>query len=297
MQSICSWRGKNGRPSLPFFRIVANELLSGEQVPREPEPHLVMDSSEQAEAYAKASSSHGSMASVHLFHCRNICRVIRPGTVVLDLACGTADLLLQLATLNLETQFIGLDLSESMLELARERCAERQLENVRFLREDCRSLSSFADCSADVVTSTMAFHHLANTEDLFETFRQINRILRPKGAIYIADFGLLRSHESMRLLSRQYADREDPVFIDDYFNSLKAAFSVEELRSAAAMINKSPVVCSRSLFAPFMVLLRAGKESPLPKLTERALASRRRQLPLPYWRDYLLLRLLFLPKS
>jgi len=280
------------RTSLHFFSIVGRELVTPDRVVREPEPDLVMDGPEQVRAYAKASGGTGSMAPVHLLHSRGICDVVFPGAVVLDVACGTGDLLRQVAGLNPQARFVGVDLSEPMLAYSREQCAEQKMANIELRKEDCRDLSSFADSSVDIVMSTMALHHLPTSEDLRQVFRQIERVLRPNGCVYIADFGLLHSHQSMQRLSLQYADREDTAFIDDYYRSLKAAFTVEEFRAAVALVKKTNLVCICSALLPFMVVIKGGQKTALPPKTKSALSLRRRQLPFFFWRDYLVLRLL-----
>jgi len=81
---------------------------------------------------------------------------------VLDLGCGPATQLGQLARLNPECDFIGLDLSEPMLQKAGNRVAKLGLSNVEFRRGDISNLDSFDDKSIDAVTSSLALHHPPN---------------------------------------------------------------------------------------------------------------------------------------
>ena len=79
---------------------------------------------------------------------------------VLDLGCGTGAIALGLAG---DTgRVVGRDISEGMLAEAREKAAERGLENVEFGEGRFRE-PNFAE-KADVVTSNFAMHHLGDDE-------------------------------------------------------------------------------------------------------------------------------------
>jgi len=79
---------------------------------------------------------------------------------VLDLGCGTGAIALGLAA-DAET-VVGRDISEGMMEQAREKAAERGLGNVEFGEGRFREPSY--DGAVDVVTSNFAMHHLADDE-------------------------------------------------------------------------------------------------------------------------------------
>ena len=79
---------------------------------------------------------------------------------VLDLGCGTGAIALGLAE-DAET-VVGRDISEGMMDQAREKAAERGLENVEF--GEGRFRDPNYDGEVDVVTSNFAMHHLADDE-------------------------------------------------------------------------------------------------------------------------------------
>src|SRR6516165_8234394 len=106
-------------PSLPVLRTLLREITTSGPVVRTPEPDLVMDDPAKVAAYIEAGRPKGVMAPVYLFHCAQACEVIRPGDTVVDLACGPANQLSIIAKLNPEVRFIGVDLSEPMLDRAR----------------------------------------------------------------------------------------------------------------------------------------------------------------------------------
>jgi len=84
----------------------------------------------------------------------------RPEDVVLDLGSGTGAVALALAPD--ADRVVGRDISEGMLEAAREKAAERDVEKVTF--DAGRFREPNVDRSVDVVTSNFAMHHLSDDE-------------------------------------------------------------------------------------------------------------------------------------
>src|SRR4051794_19848060 len=106
-------------PKLSLLPALCREIFGPRTLPREPEPELVMDREEQVAAYAAAARSDGAMAAAYLFQTARISMVLRGRQSVVDLGCGPATQLAQIATLNPDIQFTGIDLSQRMLDDAR----------------------------------------------------------------------------------------------------------------------------------------------------------------------------------
>lgn len=267
-------------PSPQLIQSVVRELLTRERAPRIPEPDLVMDDPANVAAYVEAGREHAVMAPVYLFHCANICEVIRPGDTVVDLACGPANQLAMVARLNPETNFIGVDLSPPMLEQAAELIARQGLTNVTFRFGDITNLDSFANASVDAVVSTMALHHLPTLDLLCRTYAEVARILKPGGGVYMVDFGHLKAQRSIDYFGNQYADRQPALFTEDYINSLHAAFYIDDFRKAVKPLEGTARLYS-TIALPFMVALKSGaRRSDAPALTAQL---QRMKSALPEW--------------
>lgn len=279
-------------PSGAVLRVAFRELVTRERSPRQAEPGLVMDDPNQVADYVRAGLEGGVMAPVYLFHCANICEVIRPGDRVLDLACGPANQLAMVARLNPDAQFVGADLSEPMLEQAQALINQQGLTNISLHHADITDLSDLADASFDAVVSTMALHHLPDTQALGRAFAEAARVLKPKGGIYVADFGHLKSERSIKYFAHQYEDRQPPLFTVDYLNSLRAAFSVDDFRQASSPLLSGAKLYTTFLF-PFMVVIksppRRGKDASLVK----KLAELKNALPAWHQADFADLRSFF----
>ena len=83
-----------------------------------------------------------------------------PDDVVLDIGTGTGAIALPLA--ERAGRVVGRDISEGMLDQAREKAAERDLDNVEFGHGTFRDPDY--DGPVDVVTSNFAMHHLSDEE-------------------------------------------------------------------------------------------------------------------------------------
>src|SRR5437763_10713097 len=164
-------------PKLSQMPALCRETFGSRTLPREPEPQLIMDGAEQVAAYASAARSDGAMAAAYLFHTARISMVLRGCRSVVDLGCGPATQLSQIAALNPDIHFTGIDLSQKMLEDAHAHIEHRGLHNVRLVHDDICSLGSMPDHSADGVISTLALHHLPSEHHLRDCFLQTNRVL------------------------------------------------------------------------------------------------------------------------
>jgi ubiquinone/menaquinone biosynthesis C-methylase UbiE len=204
---------------------------------------------------------------------------VRPGDVVVDLGCGPATQLGMIARLNPAAHFIGVDLSDGMLERARGHIAEQGLANVTVQKTDMTRLAEFADGTADVVFSTMSLHHLADAAALDATLAEAARILKPDGAVYLADFGRLRSQKSIEYFGNQYATRQSALFTRDYLDSLRAAFTVDDFKRTTAARLGDRAKCYTTPIAPFLVIVKSRPRSPVDEATRAWLAEFRRSMP------------------
>ena len=109
---------------------------------------------------------------------------IEEGATVLDLGCGAGtDLLIAAQMVGPEGRAIGVDMTPSMLELARESAREMGLDNVE-LHEALIESVPVADASVDVVISNGVIDLVPDKDAVFD---EIDRVLRPGGRLQIAD--------------------------------------------------------------------------------------------------------------
>ncbi len=249
-------------PSYTAISALALEIFSKRSARRKTEPDLVMDDPEKVAAFTRAGRVDGVMAPMYLFHCAQISEVIRPGDTVLDLGCGPATQLSLVASINPQSNFIGVDLSSEMLAKATNYMEEQAIDNIELRQENITKLASFPDQSIDAVMSTVVLHHLPDVDALQNVFAEVARVLKPGGGIYIVDFGHLKSERSIQKFAYQYANRQPELFTLDYLYSLQAAFWLEDFKSAHKRHLKAYSNIYSTFIAPFLVAIKSPARHP-----------------------------------
>ncbi len=115
-----------------------------------------------------------------------------PADRVLDVACGTGQLLASLAERSELPELVGIDRVPAMLEVARRRLGQR----ATFLECEAAQLP-FDDAEFQLVTSTNAMHYFPHVD---ATLREIRRVISPHGNLVITDW--CRNYLWMRVLNR-----------------------------------------------------------------------------------------------
>ncbi|MEZ4895861.1 MAG: bifunctional demethylmenaquinone methyltransferase/2-methoxy-6-polyprenyl-1,4-benzoquinol methylase UbiE [Saprospiraceae bacterium] len=109
-------------------------------------------------------------------------RALKPDTL-LDIATGTGDVAFEAARFLPSEHITGLDLSPKMLEIARKKAATKGLA-VTFIEGDSEKLPFQPEQFGAV---TVAFG-VRNFEDLQAGIREIYRVLKPGGGLFILEF-------------------------------------------------------------------------------------------------------------
>jgi demethylmenaquinone methyltransferase/2-methoxy-6-polyprenyl-1,4-benzoquinol methylase len=118
----------------------------------------------------------------------------RPGAQVLDVCCGTGDLMLALETRG-GVRVFGSDFCHPMLVAAGRKVAQRRSRSALF-EADALQLP-VADASVDLVTTAFGFRNLANYQ---HGLQELLRVLKPGGLAAILEF----STPPNRLLASLY---------------------------------------------------------------------------------------------
>jgi arsenite methyltransferase len=107
-----------------------------------------------------------------------------PGQVVLDLGSGAGfDVLLAARKVGPRGRVIGVDMTDAMLAKARANAAAAGLDHVEFRKGEIEDLP-VEDDSVDVVLSNCVLNLVGDKD---RAFREIHRVLRPRGRLAISD--------------------------------------------------------------------------------------------------------------
>ncbi len=105
-----------------------------------------------------------------------------PEAIVLDVACGTGDLSLELNSFG-NTKVIGTDFCRPMLEIAKEK-TEKKSRNIPYLEADGLKLP-FREASFEAVTIAFGLRNFSNWKD---GLIELKRILKPSGRMAVLEF-------------------------------------------------------------------------------------------------------------
>jgi ubiquinone/menaquinone biosynthesis C-methylase UbiE len=108
---------------------------------------------------------------------------LAPGIQLLDVGCGPGTITLDFAGRVAPGRVLGIDASESVIELARAEQAERRIGNVEFRTADVYALD-LDDNTFDVVHAHQVLQHLA---DPVAALREMRRVCKPGGVVSARD--------------------------------------------------------------------------------------------------------------
>jgi ubiquinone/menaquinone biosynthesis C-methylase UbiE len=193
------------------------------------EPEL-MDDAEQALAYAKADFDKENQGFVDVF--RQYFPDLTEGHV-LDLGCGPGDIPIRLARVLPRCHVTGIDGSDSMIRLAQEAVTAAGLgDRIVF---QCVRMQNFTPVDlADAAISNSLVHHMPNP---LQFWYGLKRLVKPGGVVLVMDLLRPETPEAAQAIVSQYAASESPILRRDFYNSLCAAFTEDEVAGQLAELN------------------------------------------------------------
>lgn len=134
--------------------------------------------------------------------------------ILLDLGCGTGSMTELLAKQGYD--MIGVDLSDSMLDIAMEKRAQSG-QNILYLQQDMREFELYGTVAA-VVCVCDSLNYLLEEEDLAEVFSLVHNYLDQNG-VFIFDMNTIHKYRDLIGDATICENREEGSFIwENYFD-------------------------------------------------------------------------------
>jgi SAM-dependent methyltransferase len=193
---------------------------------RIPESELMNDD-EQAAAYAQADFSGPHSRVITLF--KETFGTDGIKGYVLDLGCGSGDIAFRFARAYPDSIVHGIDGAEAMLRYGMELLQEAsdirgRVELIHgFLPDAAPPLAKY-----DIIISNSLLHHLMDSSVLWQAVR---RYAAPGAPVFIVDLKRPGSPEEAHMLVETYCGSEPEILKRDFYNSLLAAFDVDEVKA------------------------------------------------------------------
>jgi len=193
---------------------------------RRPEPEL-MDDEQQSMAYAQADFSTSNQLYVDSL-VRDFPTYLR---AVVDIGCGPADVVIRLAKATPHARITALDGSGPMIALGRSAARAAGVDDGLTLLHTRIPGPPPASQSFDAVLSKDLLHHLPDPGVLW---KEVKRLGRPGAAVYVMDLVRPDSEETARAMVKEGAGSEHRILQHDFYQSLLAAFTMDEVRAQVA---------------------------------------------------------------
>ena len=198
------------------------------------EPELMEDEA-QVQAYAAADFSQENQGFVDRF--REYFPDFSEGHV-LDLGCGPGDIPVRLARALSSCRITGVDASEPMIGLAGVAVKRAGLaDRITFHCERFQAVLLVEP--ADAAVSNSLLHHVPNPLQFWYRLRQL---VKPGSPVLVMDLLRPDSHEEAQAIVDRYAAKEPEILRRDFYRSLLASFTEDEVAAQLAEMNLSRLI-------------------------------------------------------
>ncbi len=205
---------------------------------RTPEPEL-MDAPEQALAYAQADFSESNQRFVDDF-----VQLVAGQTAgrLIDLGCGPGDICRRLAHALPDWKIIGLDAGPNMLAQAQAALANMiDSDRVELVLEHLPC--DLPGKPLDAIVSNSLLHHLPDPMSLWQT---IAEQAEPGCMVQIMDLHRPETVDQARQIVERHAADAPSVLAEDFYNSLLAAYTVDEVAEQCRRTGLTGLTVNRS---------------------------------------------------
>jgi len=198
------------------------------------EPELMEDAA-QVQAYAAADFSQENQGFVDLF--REYFPEFSEGHV-LDLGCGPGDIPIRLARAVPGCRITAVDASAPMIRVAEETVRHAGLSDRITCR--CERFQDLAGANmADAAMSNSLLHHVPNP---LQFWHKIRVAVKPGSPVLVIDLLRPESPEEAQAIVDRYAPGAPDILRRDFYNSLLAAFTEDEISAQLAQMNLTRLI-------------------------------------------------------
>lgn len=114
----------------------------------------------------------------------------KPGLHVMDMATGTADVALEIIKQRPDAKVIGIDISNDMLSIGRQKISNKSLSDQIELVTGASEAINYPDNTFDAATVSFG---VRNFEDTVGGLSEMKRVIKPGGKIIVLEFSQIRT--------------------------------------------------------------------------------------------------------
>ena len=203
---------------------------------RIPEPELMVEK-EQVISYDEADFSKGEVNLINQINYYLLKKNISLGEkdLIVDLGCGPGNISEKLAIKWPNTEVVGIDGSKEMIFRAEYNKSistnQKKLKNLSYICSDIRDIKSndfLLKKRISLLVSNSLIHHITNLEDFFNTIRSLSSNITVN---FHKDLKRPLDEKSALKLKAPCANKYNEILTNDYYASLRAAYTFKELKN------------------------------------------------------------------
>lgn len=230
--------------------ILRDQLLPRDLLDREPEPSAEMVDPNSIAGFDEAGRNY--LLPLYHFCARAVSALAPEGGHVLDLGCGSGQFALYLSRYRPDLTITGIDVSEEMLNKGRENAVKAGRDGrVLMERGDMCDLDAYKGGGIDLVCSVFSLHHLRSVHDLTRCLTEISALTSSGASLWIFDHARPRRQRTTIEFPRVFTPDADRAFCEDSSNSVRAAWSFDELGAALRAAGLRQIRSDRARLLPY----------------------------------------------
>jgi ubiquinone/menaquinone biosynthesis C-methylase UbiE len=219
---------------LPALAI--RQQLGRQALERIPEPVGIAGSAESVAQYDRAIESRLAVTYAVALELVYRALPLTSGGEALDVACGPGHFTLGLASRLKFDRVTGMDICPFMVEAASRNARRANIASASFVQGDATHLYAMPDRKFDLVTCTMAAHHMSDLAAVSALLREMHRVVESSGIVFILDLARFKTatlnDRYVEIAAGDYRALGLGGLLAEFSASMRAAWTVAELRAA-----------------------------------------------------------------
>ena len=239
---------------MDFIVGIFEQVFKKDYIQRVPESEMIVETESELLSYNRSMREGGVAWPYIIYTAYFMSQSIQRCTHVLDIGCGSADLLMLVAKANPHITFVGVDQSDIAIHEGQKKILEEGISNVTLIQSNLTTLSNLNDQSFDGVISRFALHHLRDIQQLESASMSLRRVLKHGGALCIIDFKRLKSYRLMKYVAYRNKKNAGELVSRLFYESLNAAYTKMDIEK---YLSRNNVFLHTSVFTPFYICLHS----------------------------------------
>jgi tRNA (cmo5U34)-methyltransferase len=154
-------------------------------------------------------------------------KILSEPVSLLDLGCGAGNLTLKVLQKMPGLECHLVDLSQRMLERAKQRIGQETAARIATYQQDMRTLT-FPENLFDLIVAGAVLHHLRDDSDWEDFFGKLHRWLKPSGALFVADLVTFDHPGVQKVMWERYGEYLRSLRDEEYRDQVFAYIDAED---------------------------------------------------------------------